>query len=106
MKKAPRPDDGALVSVFSGSSEAATSFGEGVFIGGDGFIDRLVRRQMLIFALKLAVEPAGQIAQRLDDSFLGIDGPPRDRRPKCLTGSAITLGRSDFFRIPEGGTRA
>ena len=34
------------------------------------------------------------------------DHPPRDRRPKCLTGSAITLGRSDFFRIPEGGTRA
>ena len=34
------------------------------------------------------------------------DHPPRDRRPTCLTGSALTLGRSDFFRIPEGGTYA
>ncbi len=34
------------------------------------------------------------------------DHPPRDRRPKCLTGSAITLGRSDYLRIPEGSTLA
>ena len=58
----------------SSSAEAATGFGESVFVGGDGFIDRLVRRQMIIFALKLAVEPAGQIAQRLDDRLLGIAG--------------------------------
>jgi hypothetical protein len=33
--------------------------------------------------------------------FLGAeDHPPRDRRPKCLTGSAITLVRSaQFFQI-------
>lgn len=86
MKKAPRPDGGALGSVFSGSTEAATGFGERVFVGGDGFIDRLVRGQIIIFALKLAVEPAGQIAQRLDDRLLGILG-------HVLPGGAVSLDR-------------
>src|SRR5690606_6543376 len=73
-KKSAPTGRGALVSVSSASSETATRFGEGVFIGGDGLIDSLVRGQVVIFPFKLAVEPARQIAQRLDDCLLGIGG--------------------------------
>ncbi len=39
------------------SPEAATSFGEGVLVDDDPFLDGLVRGEVVVFSLKLAVEP-------------------------------------------------
>src|SRR5690606_38381959 len=47
---------------------------EGVVVGGDGLVHRLVRSQVFVFTLQLTIKPARQIAQRLDDDLLGIDG--------------------------------
>ena len=70
----------------SGSAEAAPGLGEGVFIGGDGLVHGLVRGKIVVFPLKLPVEPAGQIAQRLGHDLFGI-------LSHVLPGRAVTLDR-------------
>ena len=42
------------------SPEAAPSFGEGVLVDDDPLLDGLVRGQVVVFSLKLAVKPAGR----------------------------------------------
>lgn len=51
MKKAPNREGWALWV----STEPATGLGEGVVVGGDGFVDRLVRGQMLKLVFELAI---------------------------------------------------
>ena len=58
----------------STSSKPPPSFGEGVLVNDDPLLDCLVRREMIVFRLKLAVEPAGQITQRLGHGLFGIFG--------------------------------
>ena len=57
MKQAPGRQAGRLLI----SAKPEPGFGEGVFVGGDGLIDRFVRGEIVVFALKLVVEPAGRL---------------------------------------------
>ena len=56
------------------SPETPPSFGEGVLVDDDPLLDGLVRGEVVVFGLKLAVEPSGQVAQRLGHYLLGVFG--------------------------------
>ena len=56
------------------SPETPPSFGEGVLVDHDPLLDGLVRDEVVVFGLKLAVKPSGQVAQRLGHDLLGILG--------------------------------
>ena len=58
----------------STSPEPPTGFGEGVFVRDDTILDSIVRGEVIVFGLKLAIEPACEIAQRLGHDLLGILG--------------------------------
>ena len=56
------------------SPEPSPSFGERVLVHDDPLLDGLVRYEVVVFRLKLPVEPAGEIAQSLGHDLLGILG--------------------------------
>jgi len=56
------------------SPEPSPSFGERILVHDDPLFDGLIRGEVVVFSLKLAIEPAGQIAQRLGHDLLGILG--------------------------------
>ena len=68
MKQAP----GRVAGRLSRSAETASGFGEGVLVGGDRLVHGLVRCQVVVFLLKLAIEPIGEVAHRIGDNGLGI----------------------------------
>ncbi len=43
------------------SPEPPPCFGEGVLVDDDPFLDGLIRGEVVVFSLKLAVEPAGHL---------------------------------------------
>ena len=47
---------------------------------GDGLVDGGVGGQVVVLALELAIEPARTVANRLDNSVLGIDRGDRGDR--------------------------
>ena len=54
------------------SPEPSPSFGEGVLVHDDPLLDGLIRGEVVVFSLKLAVEPAGQIAECLGHDLLRV----------------------------------
>ena len=54
------------------SPEPPPSFGEGVLVDDDPLLYGLVRGEVVVFSLKLAVEPTGQIAHRLGHDLVGV----------------------------------
>ena len=58
----------------SRSAEALAFCGEGPHVDGDRLIDGLVGGDVRVFAFELAIEPAGEIAESLDDRGFGVAG--------------------------------
>src|SRR5579863_8937848 len=57
---------------------------EGVFVYNDAVVDDGIGVHVFIFPFKLAIEPAGEITQRLDHGVPGAGG-------HVLTGRAVAL---------------
>ena len=55
------------------SAETSPRSGEGVAVGGDRLVDLLVGRLVFVFAFELAIEPAREIAHRLDPAAVHED---------------------------------
>ena len=58
----------------STSPKPPPSFGEGVLVDDDPLLDGLVRREVIVFGLKLSIEPTGEIAQGFGHGLFGIFG--------------------------------
>lgn len=58
----------------STSSKPPPPFGEGVLVDDDPLLDGTVRREVIVFGLKLSIEPTGEIAQGFGQGLFGIFG--------------------------------
>lgn len=72
MRAAKASDYITVREAWRSSAEAIARGGEGILVGTDHLVDRLIRGQKPVFSLKLPIEPAGEVAQGVVDDVLGI----------------------------------
>ena len=63
-----------MENAFLPLAKPAPRLGERVPAGDDAFIHHLVRHLVIVFLLKLSVEPAGEISEGFCDGLLGVSG--------------------------------